>query len=124
MITPGVRKLSSYKRCSEETFKYVADHLNGLRGRRALLPQAMYQRLHRPLDGGDDGFTLGWGIRRDKRWGLMHFGAGSGGWFFVQMVIVPELNAAVVVASNSGQAAAATNELYAELLEEFAVQKQ
>ena len=104
--------------------RYVADHLNGLRGRRALLPQAMYQRLHRPLDGGDDGFTLGWGVRRDKRWGLMHFGAGSGGWFFVRIVILPERDAAVVAASNTGQAANATNQLYAELLEEFAVQKE
>jgi CubicO group peptidase (beta-lactamase class C family) len=104
--------------------RYVADHLNGLRGRLALLPQTTYQRLHRPLDGGDDGFALGWGVRPDKRWGVMHFGAGSGGWFFVQMVIVPEHNAAVVVASNSGQAAAATNELYTELLEEFAAKKE
>ncbi len=96
---------------------YVADHLNGLRGRPALLPQAMYQRLHRPLDGGNDGFTLGWGVRPDTRLGLMHFGAGSGGWFFVRMVIVPERDAAVVAASNSGQAAGATKELYTELLE-------
>ncbi len=102
---------------------YAADHLNGLRGRRALLPQAIYQRLHRPLDGGEDGFTLGWGVRRDQRWGLMHFGAGSGGWFFVRILIVPEHDAAVVAASNSGQAAAATNELHRELLEEFAAKK-
>ena len=102
--------------------RYAADHLNGLRGRRALLPQAMYQRLHRPLDGGD-GFTLGWGVRQDKRWGVMHFGAGSGGWFFVRIVIVPEQDAAVVAASNSGQAADATRELYTELLEEFAAKK-
>ena len=87
-----------------------------MRGRRALLPQAMYQRLHRPLDGGDDGFTLGWGIRRDERWGLTHFGAGSGGWFFVRIEIVPGHDAAVVAASNSGQAADATNELLRELL--------
>ena len=103
---------------------YVADHLNGLRGRRALLPHAMYQRLHRPLDGGDDGFTLGWGVRRDNRWGVMHFGAGSGGWFFVRIVIVPEHDAAVVAASNSGQAADATNDLYRGLLEEFAPKKE
>lgn len=99
---------------------YAADQLNGLRGRRALVPQAMYQRLHRPLDRGDAGFTLGWGVRGDKRWGVTHFGAGSGGWFFVRIVIVPEHDAAVVAASNSGQAAEATKELYAELLEKFA----
>jgi CubicO group peptidase (beta-lactamase class C family) len=102
---------------------YAADHLNGLRGRRALLPQAMYQRLHRPLDGGNVGFTLGWGVRQDKDWGVVHFGAGSGGWFFVQIIIVPQHDAAVVAASNSGQAAQATTELYRELLEEFAAKK-
>lgn len=102
---------------------YTADHLNGLRGRRALLPQEIYQRLHRPLGGGDDGFTLGWGVRRDQRWGLTHFGAGSGGWFFVRITIIPEYDAAVVAASNSGQAADATKELITELLEEFAAKK-
>jgi CubicO group peptidase (beta-lactamase class C family) len=102
---------------------YAADHLNGLRGRRALLSQEMYQRFHRPLDGGDDGFTLGWGIRRDQRWGLMRFAAGSGGWFFVRISIVPDHDLAVVTASNSGQAADATRELTARLLEEFAAGK-
>jgi CubicO group peptidase (beta-lactamase class C family) len=98
---------------------YAADHLNGLRGRRALLPQAMYQRLHRPLDGGIEGFTLGWGVRQDGRWGVTHFGAGSGGWFFVRIQIVPEHDAAVVAASNSGQAGDATRELVTELLGQF-----
>jgi Beta-lactamase len=62
----------------------VMDHLNGLRGRNALLPLTLYQRLHRPLRAGQEGFTLGWGIRQDKRWGIIHFGAGSGGWFFAR----------------------------------------
>jgi len=103
---------------------YAADHLNGLRGRPALLPQATYQRLHRTHGGGEDGFTLGWGVRKDKRWGVTHFGAGSGGWFFVRIEIVPEHDAAVVAASNSGQAAAATKELCTDLVEEFAAEKQ
>ncbi len=99
---------------------YAADHLNGLRGRSALLPRTIYQRLHRPLNGGDSGFTLGWGVSPDPRWGVTHFGAGSGGWFFVRIVIVPEHDAAVVAASNSGQAADATRELWKDLLAEFA----
>jgi CubicO group peptidase (beta-lactamase class C family) len=102
---------------------YTADHLNGLRGRRALLSHEIYQRLHRPLGGGDDGFTLGWGIRRDQRWGLTPFAAGSGGWFFVRISIVPEHDVAVVAASNSGRAGDATRELIAGLLEEFAARK-
>lgn len=103
--------------------RYAADHLNGLLGRRALLPPALYQRLHRPLHGGPDGFTLGWGVRPDEHWGVTHFGAGSGGWFFVRIVIVPEHDTAVVAASNSGQAAAATKELVTELLDEFAARR-
>jgi CubicO group peptidase (beta-lactamase class C family) len=102
---------------------YAADHLNGLRGRRALLPQAMYRRLHRPLHGGVEGFTLGWGVRHDDRWGVTHFGAGSGGWFFVRIQIVPESDVAVVAASNSGQAGDATKELVTELLERFAAKR-
>jgi hypothetical protein len=50
---------------------------------------------------------------------LTHFGAGSGGWFFARIEIMPERDAAVVAASNSGQASAATKELITELLEEF-----
>lgn len=99
---------------------YAADHLNGLRGRRALLPQTMYERLHRMPGGGNSGFTLGWGVRPDQRWGVTHFGAGSGGWFFVRILIVPSHDAAVVAASNSGLAGDATRELCTELLEEFA----
>lgn len=98
---------------------YAADHLKGLRGRTALLPSEIYGYLHRPQEGSGV-FTLGWGFIQDKRWGKMHFGAGSGGWFFSYIVIVPEHNAAVVVLSNYGQAAGATRELYTLLLERFA----
>ncbi len=110
--------------CSMSDFaRYAADQLNGLQGRRALLPQAMYQRLHRPLDGSQDGFTLGWGIRQDKQWGVTHFGAGSGGWFFARIEIMPASNTAVVAASNSGWAAQATKEVMTELMEKFATRK-
>jgi CubicO group peptidase (beta-lactamase class C family) len=100
---------------------YAADHLNGLRGRRALLPPALVQRLHRVPGGGASGFTLGWGVRPDPRWGVTHFGAGSGGWFFARIVVVPEHDAAVVAVSNSGLAGDATRELCMELLQEFAL---
>jgi CubicO group peptidase (beta-lactamase class C family) len=65
-------------------------------------------------------FTLGWGIGRDRRWGAIHFGAGSGGWFFVRIVIVPEHDAAVVIASNSGDAGPAASELWPRLVQQFA----
>ena len=96
--------------------RYASDQLNGLTGRRALLPEDFYARLHSPLPGSDLAFTLGWGVRRDDRLGRLHFGAGSGGWFFVVIWIAPERDAAVVVASNSGDAAAATHESAQQLL--------
>ena len=98
--------------------KYAADHLSGLRSRSALLPSAYYERLHRRRS--ESVFTLGWGIARHQRWGLMHFGAGSGGWFFVRIVILPEHDAAVVIASNSGDAGPATRELWPQLVQQFA----
>lgn len=88
--------------------RYAADHLKGLRGEKALLPRSAYEKLHRPPSGDLQGFTLGWGVRQDPRWGAVHYGAGSGGTFFVRIFIVPALNVAVVVASNSGEAGAAT----------------
>jgi len=91
--------------------RYAADHLRGLRGEKALLSSTTYQRLHRTLNGRAPGFTLGWGVRSDPRWGTVHYGAGSGGTFFTRILIVPQLNAAIVVASNSGDAAAATREV-------------
>lgn len=96
--------------------RYAADHLNGLLGRKALLPRAAYDRLHRTPTGADQGFTLGWGVRRDARWGVLHYGAGSGGTFFVRIAIAPEHDIAVAVASNSGEAAAATREAIESLL--------
>lgn len=96
--------------------RYAADHLNGLLGRKALLPGAAYEKLHRTLGGADQGFTLGWGVRRDARWGVLHYGAGSGGTFFVRIAIAPEHDVAVAVASNSGEAAAATREVIESLL--------
>jgi CubicO group peptidase (beta-lactamase class C family) len=97
---------------------YAADHLRGLRGRPALLPAAYYEHLHRRR--GSSVFTLGWGTDRRGRWGVIHFGAGSGGWFFVRIVIVPERDAAVVIASNSGDAGPATRELWPRLVQQFA----
>jgi CubicO group peptidase (beta-lactamase class C family) len=88
--------------------RYTADHLKGLRGEKALLGPFAYEKLHRTLSGDPQGFTLGWGVRHDPRWGTVHYGAGSGGTFFVRILIVPDLNVAIVVASNSGEAGAAT----------------
>lgn len=100
--------------------RYARDHLNGLTGGRALLPGSYYARLHSQLPGSSSVFTLGWGMRQDDRLGRLHFGAGSGGWFFARIWIAPERRAAVVTASNSGDAGAATRELSVRLLTSLA----
>ena len=97
--------------------RYAADQLEGLRGEKAMLPTSAYEKLHRTLSGEPQGFTLGWGVRHDARWGTVHYGAGSGGTFFVRIFIVPDLDVAVVVASNSGDAGAATRDVIDAILE-------
>ena len=100
--------------------RFAADHLSGLRGRSALLSPDDYQRLHRRR--GTSAFTLGWGIADHDRWGTIHVGAGSGGWFFVRTVIAPKADTAVVIASNSGDAGPASRELWPELMGMFSAQ--
>ncbi|MGQ0532767.1 MAG: serine hydrolase domain-containing protein [Caulobacteraceae bacterium] len=99
---------------------YARDHLNGLRGRRALLPPELYAKLHTQLPGATGVFTLGWGVREDEELGRLHFGAGSGGWFFARIWIAPERDMAVAALSNSGDAALATRDLTLRLFSEYA----
>jgi len=102
--------------------RYAADHLRGLRGEKALLSSASYQKLHHTLDGKAEGFTLGWGVRSELEWGTVHYGAGSGGTFFTRILIVPQRDVAIVVASNSGEAARATREVLDTLLHRVGAQ--
>jgi CubicO group peptidase (beta-lactamase class C family) len=99
--------------------KYATDHLRGLRGQKALLEPSSYQTLHRTLTGDSSGFTLGWGVRNDSVHGKIHYTAGSGGTFFVRMVVIPQSNVAIVVASNSGSAGKATREFIDAVLDKL-----
>jgi CubicO group peptidase (beta-lactamase class C family) len=98
--------------------RYARDHLHGLTGRVALLANESYRRLHRTFDGKPEGFTLGWGVRQSTS-GAIHFGAGSGGWYFARVMIAPAGDVAAVAAANSGDAGAATRELCEELLARY-----
>jgi CubicO group peptidase (beta-lactamase class C family) len=97
--------------------KYAADHLRGLRGEKALLQPSSYQRLHRTLTADSSGFTLGWGVRHDPVRGKIHYTAGSGGTFFVRIIVIPQSNVAIVVASNSGSAGNATRDVIDAVLD-------
>jgi CubicO group peptidase (beta-lactamase class C family) len=98
--------------------RYVRDHLHGLTGRRALLSATSYLRLHRTL-AGKPGFTLGWGVMPTDASGPVHFGAGSGGWYFARLMIAPQRDTAAVAISNSGDAGALTRALCQDLLARY-----
>jgi hypothetical protein len=99
--------------------RYAADHLNGLKGRPALLSPATYVHLHSTVDGSVKGFTSGWGVDQHARWGEMHFGAGSGGRYFARVALLPKVDLAIVVLANSGDAAKATRDVIERLAEQF-----
>jgi hypothetical protein len=97
--------------CSiEDLARYAGEHLAGLRGRGKLLKQESYEHLHATRNSQPAGFTLGWGRRVDPEYGVVHFGAGSGGTFFVRIWIAPEADFAIVAATNSGNGADATKQ--------------
>jgi CubicO group peptidase (beta-lactamase class C family) len=106
--------------CSiEDLARYAAEHLAGLKGRGRLLKQESYERLHITWNEQPDGFTLGWGLRSDPNYGVVHYGAGSGGTFFVRIWIAPETNIAIVTATNAGTGADATKQIIEQLAKRF-----
>ncbi len=106
--------------CSvDDLARYAGEHLRGLRGDGRLLRAETYQTLHRTVNDSNDGFTLGWGARVDPAWGIVHFGAGSGGTFFARIYIIPSHDLAVVVLTNAGTGGDATKELGRMLIERF-----
>jgi hypothetical protein len=91
----------------------------GLQGRGTLLKRESYERLHATWNDEPSGFTLGWGRRQDEDYGVIHYGAGSGGTFFVRIWLAPKANLAIVAASNSGTGAEATKEAIERLVKEY-----
>ncbi len=95
--------------CSiEDLARYAQEHLLGLQGRGKLLRKETYEKLHATWNGQSTGFTLGWGRGLDPEFGVIHFGAGSGGTFFARIWICPTLNLAIVTMTNSGSGGDAT----------------
>lgn len=99
--------------------RYARDHLQSLTGRKALISHDSYRRIHRTLDGRPEGYTLGWGVRQTAQFGTLHFGAGSGGWYFARLMIAPERDVAAVAAANSGDAGDATRALCEDALARY-----
>jgi CubicO group peptidase (beta-lactamase class C family) len=85
--------------------KFIADHLRGGRGEKALLKPETYKRLDTPPFGGE--YALGW-LAVEREWGggtvLTH--AGSNTMNYAVVWLAPKLGFAVLVTTNQGGPAA------------------
>jgi CubicO group peptidase (beta-lactamase class C family) len=86
--------------------KFVADHLRGERGERALLRPESYKMLHSPPFGGN--YAAGW-LVLERPWGggtvLTHAGSNTMNYAVVWMA--PKRDFAILVCTNQGGDAAA-----------------
>jgi CubicO group peptidase (beta-lactamase class C family) len=101
-----------------EYAKFIADHLRGAAGKKALLPPALYHDLHTPPDGAD--YAFGWqAVQRAWAGGttLTHNGTNTMNYAVVWMS--PKQGFAVVAACNQGgdRAAAACDDVCSLLIE-------
>jgi CubicO group peptidase (beta-lactamase class C family) len=87
--------------------RYASARLAGLKGRGPLLSSDAYAALRETTDGEPEGITGGTGRLRLLAPGVPEFAAnGSGGLFFAGFRLLPEQDAALVVATNAGSAEA------------------
>jgi CubicO group peptidase (beta-lactamase class C family) len=101
--------------------KYAAFHMAGERGKSKLLKAESFKKLHTAVADNDD-YALGWMVRK-RGWAngraLMHNGSNT--MFYVVVWMAPEINCAVIVASNIGvgEAFAGCDEAAVKLIEQF-----
>jgi D-alanyl-D-alanine carboxypeptidase len=83
---------------------FAQDQLEGVHGRGKLLQAATYRKLHTPVTGH---YALGWGVmvEPDGTPSLLTH-SGSNGYWLVDIRIMPKHDMIVLVAMNSGNAAA------------------
>ena len=86
--------------------RFIADHLKGARGERALLSPLSYKRLHAPAPGGN--YAMGW-VALDREWAggpvLTHAGSNTLNYCVVWMA--PKINVAALACTNQGGPVAA-----------------
>ena len=81
--------------------KFIADHLRGARGERALLKADTYQALHTPRFGAVS--ALGWGVSSRSVGGATAFAhSGSNGMNASVVLIAPSRDLAVLAVTNQG----------------------
>ena len=80
---------------------YARLHLRAARGQCRLLSCASFARLHAEQPEGSH-FAAGWGVTREDSGDVVLQHAGSDGWWFATIAIVPARDEAIVVAANIG----------------------
>ena len=82
----------------EDLGRYLSVHMAGARGEETgYLSEESWHTLHTPPFG--DEYAMGWGVREGL---LMH--AGSNTMWYMQMVMAPEADRAVIIAFNEARA--------------------
>ena len=99
--------------------KYAVFHLSGEQGGSKLLKSDSFKKLH---TSAGDSYALGWVVLERKRAGgraLMHNGSNT--TFYVVVWLAPDLNCAVIVATNVGSDAAfgGCDEAAVQLIKQF-----
>lgn len=94
--------------------KFVADHLKGARGQKALLKPASYAALHKPAL---DAYAMGWSVV-DRPWagGLAMTHTGSNTMNYAVVWLAPKKGFAVIACTNRGLQAQAADEAVGALL--------
>jgi hypothetical protein len=100
---------------------FLRENLRGLNGQSNLLSRETFEFLHTPVGTISDlPYACGWAILPEALDGItLHTHDGSGGTFYLDMILIPEHDFAVAVCTNafSMPAATACNEILVSLLE-------
>jgi CubicO group peptidase (beta-lactamase class C family) len=88
--------------CSiEDLARYAILHLRGLAGRDKDFDHETIVRLHTPPDPEGQSYAAGWGTGTLPDIGAIHAHSGSAGTFYANIELYPDLEAALVIATNA-----------------------
>jgi len=86
--------------CSlDDWAKFAAVHLRGAQGQGTFLPTAAYTKMHAAWPGSGESYALGW-LTQAASVGRVLSHAGSNGMFFAHVMLLPDRNVALLVATN------------------------
>ena len=118
---PGIAPAGNAHMTIQDWAKFVALHLEGSRGRSALLGKASFEHLHTPPPGAEPPYVAGW-IATERPWGggTVFTHSGSNTMWFCEVWMAPARGFAVLACANMAGAEAekACDEMVGTLLGE------